>query len=173
MKTIPMTTPTIPYAPDSTEGETQGARRATGVSPSVGGRESLAISPPDPEVSEIKPRRKFTAKYKLRILTEADACTGPGQLGAMLRREGLYFSNLTTWRKQRTHGLLTAMNPKKRGRKIKEKNPLAARVVQLENENQRLQHKLKRAELIIEAQKKISEILGIGQNLDDLQRSQS
>jgi len=171
MKTIQMTSPNIIHAPGSTEGETEGARRATGVSPSVGGRESLVISPPDPEVPEKKPRRNFTAKYKLRILTEADACTEPGQLGAILRREGLYFTNLTTWRKQRTQGLLTAMSPKKRGRKIKEKNPLAERVSQLENETRQLQHKLKRAELIIEAQKKISEILGIDQNLNDLERS--
>jgi len=90
----------------------------------------------------------------------------------MLRREGLYFTNLTTWRRQRTQGLLTAMGPKKRGRKIKEKNPLAERVSQLEKETRQLQHKLKRAELIIEAQKKISEILGIDQNLNDLERSQ-
>ena len=172
MKTLQMTSPNITHAPDSTDGETEGARRATEVSPSVGGRESPVISPPDPEVAEKMPRRKFTAKYKLRILTEADTCTESGQLGAILRREGLYFTNLTTWRRQRTQGLLTAMGPKKRGRKIKEKNPLAERVSQLEKETRQLQHKLKRAELIIEAQKKISEILGIDQNLNDLERSQ-
>jgi transposase len=123
------------------------------------------INAPDPEVPEIKPRRNFTAKYKLRILSEADRCSRPGELGALLRREGLYSSNLTTWRRQREKGLLQAMTPKKRGRKHKEKNPLTSRVAQLEKENRRLEQKLKQAELIIEAQKKMSEILGIAQNL--------
>jgi transposase len=119
--------------------------------------------PPDPEVPEKKARRKFTAKYKLQILQEADACTGPGQLGALLRSKGLYSSNLTTWRKQRDEGLLDALSPKKRGRKEKEKNPLAPKVAELQRENERLNRKLKRAETIIEFQKKISEILGIAQ----------
>ena len=121
------------------------------------------MSPPDPEVPEKKPRRKFTAKYKLQILQEADACTESGQLGALLRSKGLYSSNLTTWRKQRDRGLLDALSPKKRGRKEKEKNPLASRVAELEKETERLRRKLKRAEAIIEFQKKISEILGIPQ----------
>jgi len=122
---------------------------------------------PNPEVSELKPRRNFTAKYKLRILDEVDRCSQPGELGALLRREGLYASNLTTWRRQREKGLLQAMSPKKRGRKHREKNPLASRVAQLEKENRRLEQKLKQAELIIEAQKKMSEILGIAQNLSE------
>jgi len=150
---------------------TQGARRATGVGSMAGGRDSFVSSPPDPEVPEKKPRRNFTAKYKLRILAEADACTQPGQLGVLLRREGLYSSNLTTWRRQREKGVLKAMTPKKRGRKQKEKNPLAQEVAQLEKENRRLQQKLKKAELIIEAQKKMSEILGIAQNLDESDES--
>jgi len=125
----------------------------------------VMINSPDPEVPEIKPRRNFTAKYKLRILSEADRCSQPGELGTLLRREGLYSSNLTTWRRQREKGLLQAMSPKKRGRKHKEKNPLASRVARLEKENRRLEQKLKQAELIIEAQKKMSEILGIAQNL--------
>jgi transposase-like protein len=142
----------------------EGARRATGITPSTGGAEEpFMMSPPDPEVPEKKPRRKFTAKYKLQILQEADACTEPGQLGAFLRSKGLYSSNLTTWRRQRDEGLLDALSPKKRGRKEKEKNPLAPRVAELERETRRLTHKLKRAEAIIEFQKKISEILGIPQ----------
>ena len=92
-------------------------------------------------------------------------------MGALLRREGLYSSNLTTWRKQRAQGILQAMAPKKRGRKLKQKNPLADRVAQLEKENRRLQDKLKKAETIIEVQKKISEILGINQNPEDSERS--
>jgi transposase-like protein len=133
----------------------------------AGGRDSLVSSPPDPEVPEKKSRRKFTAKYKLRILAEADTCTRSGQLGALLRREGLYSSNLATWRRQKEKGVLKAMTPKKRGRKRKEENPLTQKVVQLEKENRQLQQKLKKAELIIEAQKKMSEILGIAQDLDE------
>ena len=155
----------------SARGTMEGARRATGIVPLAGASAHLAHSAPDPEVLEKKPRRKFTAKYKLRILAEADACTQPGQMGALLRREGLYSSNLTTWRKQRAQGILQAMSPKKRGRKLKHKNPLAERVAQLEKENRRLQDKLKKAETIIEVQKKISEILGINQNPEDSERS--
>jgi transposase len=99
------------------------------------------------------------------------SCTQPGQMGALLRREGLYSSNLTTWRQQRKKGILQAMTPKKRGRKLKQPNPLAKRVAQLEKENRRLQQKLKKADLVIEAQKKMSEILGIAQNLGESDES--
>jgi len=155
----------------SAMGTMEGARRATGIVPMAGASAHLVNSAPDPEVPEKKPRRKFTAKYKLRILAEADACTQTGQLGALLRREGLYSSNLTTWRQQRAQGILQAMSPKKRGRKRKQANPLAEQVAQLEKENRRLQDKLKKAETIIEVQKKISEILGINQNTDDSERN--
>ncbi len=150
------------------DGGTEGARRATGVAPSIGRTEEPGIMPPpDPEVAEKKRRRKFTAKYKLRIIEEADTCTKPGQIGVLLRREGLFYSNLTTWRKQKEKGLLAALSPKKRGRKEKEKNPLTQRVAQLERENERLRKKLKQAESIIDVQKKISEILGISQDLPE------
>lgn len=152
-------------------GSTQVARRATGGEPMPGGSVKFNCSPPDPEVPEKKRRRKFTAKYKLHILAEADTCTEPGQLGALLRREGLYSSNLTTWRRQRRKGLLTAMTPKKRGRRKTETNPLVPRVAQLERDNRRLQQKLKQAELIIEAQKKMAEILGISQALHESDES--
>jgi len=171
MKTIQLTSPDSNQVQVSAMGAKEGARRATGVAPMAGGRDSFDSSPPDPEVPEKKLRRKFTAKYKLRILAEADACTQQGQLGALLRREGLYSSYLTTWRNQREKGLLKVMTPKKRGRKRKEKNPLTKKVAQLENENRRLQQKLKKAELIIEAQKKMSEILGIAQNLNESDES--
>ena len=115
---------------------------------------------PDP-----KARRKFTAKYKIRILEEADASTEPGQIGALLRREGLYSSHLNTWRRQRENGLLKAMAPKKRGCRRKEKNPLADEVARLENENRQLKEKLRKAETIIEVQKKISDLLTIDQDL--------
>jgi len=167
MKTIQLTSPDSNQVQVSAMGATEGARRATRFTSMPDGRDSFVSSPPDPEVPEKKPRRKFTAKYKLRVLAEADTYTRPGQLGALLRREGLYSSNLITWRRQREKGILKAMAPKKRGRKRKEKNPLTKKVAQLEKENRRLQQKLKKAELIIEAQKKMSEILGIAQNLDE------
>ena len=167
MKTIQSSLPSSNRVRASAMGATEGARRATGVAPMAGGRDSFGLSLPDPEVSEKRPRRKFTAKYKLGILAEADSCIQQGQMGALLRREGLYSSNLTTWRRQRKKGLLKAMSPKKRGRKRKEKNPLTKKVAQLENENRRLQQKLKKAELIIEAQKKMSEILGIARDLNE------
>ena len=122
---------------------------------------------PDPEVHEKTPRRRFTAKYKLDVLKKAEACIQPGELGALLRREGLYFSNLTTWRRQRDQGILDAMSPKKRGRKKIERNPLAKENAILQRENERLRLKLKKAETIIEFQKNISEILGISQNPDE------
>jgi len=147
------------------EGSPEGARRATGGDPSSA--KTPIFSPPDSEVTGKRPRRKFTAKYKLRMLKKADVCTEPGQLGVLLRQEGLYSSNLTTWRKQRNEGLLIAMSPKKRGRKAQPKNSLASEVARLQNENQKLKNKLKQAELIIDAQKKISEILGIAQNHDE------
>lgn len=137
-------------------GVTQGARRASGVTPITGNPER-----PDPEVAEMKPRRKFTANYKLRILHEADACTEPGQIGALLRREGLYFSNLTIWRRQRSEGLLNTMQSKKRGRKTREQNPLTPKVAELEKENERLKRRLREAHTIIEVQKKVCEMLEI------------
>jgi transposase-like protein len=121
----------------------------------------------DPEVLENKPRRKFTAKYKLDILRKADSCTEPGQIGTLLRREGLYSSNLTTWRRQRDQGLLDVMSPKKRGRRKQKINPLSQEVARLQKDNERLRNKLKQAETIIEVQKKISEILGTAPNLNE------
>jgi transposase len=138
---------------------------AAGIGASLGDQDSI----PDPEVPETKPRRRFTAAYKLRILQEIDNCTEPGGIGMILRREGLYSSNLANWRRARDKGILNAMGPRKRGRKPKEKNPLSVEVARLQKEKQKLEHKLKRAELIIEAQKKISQILGIQQNLDDIE----
>ena len=110
---------------------------------------------PDPEVPEKTVRRKFTAAYKLRILKEAESCTELGQVGALLRREGLYSSSLTSWRRQVNQGLI----PKKRGPATQKADPSIRRTVELERENARLTHKLKQAELIIEVQKKVAELL--------------
>ncbi len=171
METIHLTSPISSQGPGSAQGSSEGAPRATGEDPWAGGRPTIAVPPPDPEVPEKKPRRRFTAKYKLRVLAEADLCTKSGQLGALLRREGLYSSNLTTWRRQQDEGLLHALSPKKRGRKKKEKNPLSKKVAQLERENRRLQKKLHHADLIIEAQKKMSEILEITRDLAESDES--
>jgi len=116
---------------------------------------------PDPEVPEKPRRRKFSAQYKLRVLQLADSCTEPGSLGRLLRREGLYSSNLTTWRRQRDKGILQGLQPVKRGRKPREPNPLLPELERLRKENVRLEKRLKRAELIIEVQKKVSQMLGI------------
>ena len=150
-------------------GEAQGARRATGNSPTAAAAAGKGSEePPDPEVPETVPRRRFTAAFKLRILQQADGCTQPGEIGALLRREGLYSSHLATWRRQREEGLLQGLAPKKRGRKKKAADPSAMRVAQLEKDNLRLKQQLRRAEIIIDAQKKISEILGIEQNLENI-----
>jgi transposase-like protein len=122
---------------------------------------SLPIHPPDPEVPEKAVRRRFTAEYKLHILRQAEVCQEPGGVGALLRREGLYSSHLTTWRRQREAGILSGLKPKRRGRKANPIYPLQAENQQLRKENNRLQKRLKKAELIIDIQKKISQILGI------------
>jgi transposase-like protein len=123
------------------------------------GKKKAGPVSPDPEVPEKAKRRRFSAKYKLRILREADACTKKGQLGALLRREGLYSSHLTTWRRQREEGSLQGLAPKKRGRKPN-KNRKSKREAQLERENRRLRKKLEQAETIIEIQKKVAALLG-------------
>ncbi|PIV84627.1 MAG: transposase [Nitrospirae bacterium CG17_big_fil_post_rev_8_21_14_2_50_50_9] len=94
-------------------------------------------------------------------MKQADACTEPGALGALLRREGLYSSNLTTWRRQRDRGALSALTPKKRGRKESVRDPHQAENEKLRRENERLTKRLRQAEIIIDVQKKISQILGI------------
>jgi len=117
------------------------------------------IDIPDPEVVPKAKRRKFSAEYKRRILEETDNLTKPGQTGALLRREGLYSSHLSTWRRQREQGLLEALSSKKRGRKRKDE--LEREVARLRRENERLQASLEQAETIIDVQKKLSRLLGL------------
>jgi len=105
-------------------------------------------------------RRRFSAKYKLRILREADACSHPGELGALLRRAGLYSSNLTTWRAQRERGELLGLSAKRRGPAPKAKNPLATKVAALERAVSREKARADRAEALVELQKKVAELLG-------------
>lgn len=119
------------------------------------------IVPPDPEVVATPTRRRFTAEDTLRIRNVADACTAVGSLGALLRAEGLYASTLTTWRRQRTEGVLSALTPQKRGRKASVRHPLRAENETLRKENARLATQLKQAELMIDVQKKVSEIRGL------------
>jgi transposase-like protein len=134
-------------------GETEGARRATGVSP-AGAPEAV----PDPAVEAKPQRRRFTAEYKVRILREVERAKAPGEVGAILRREGLYSSLLTQWRRDRDRVVKSGLAARKRGPKAKVVDP---KVKQLERENARLERKLKQAETIIAFQKKVAEILGI------------
>ncbi len=133
----------------------EGARRATG-----GPGPVTTSRPPDPEpeVPATVQRRRFSAAYRLRILKAADACKKPGEVGALLRREGLYSSLLTNWRRQREAGALREMRERRRGPKPRSVDP---RMKQLEAENRRLQRKLQRAETIITLPKKVAEILGV------------
>ena len=136
--------------------------------PPGGGTTSAAPLPgstgrPEPEVVPQAKRRRFSAKYKQDILRRADACTQPGELGALLRREGLYSSHLTTWRRQQFEGSLAGLAPKKRGRKPDPDRELRQRNAQLERENSRLADRLEKAELIIDVQKKVARLLGMDQ----------
>jgi transposase len=116
---------------------------------------------PDPEVVPTTKRRRFTAQEKVRILKEADACTEPGELGALLRREGIYSSYLSRWRRARDRGELQALSPKKRGPKSAADGGLTKELAKLQRENERLRGRLAQAEAIMEAQKKLSELLGL------------
>ena len=120
-----------------------------------------ALRPVEHEVLERPMRRKYSVEYKLKILKEADGCTQPGQIGALLRREGLFSSNLTAWRRQRDKGVFAGLSPRKRGRKPNMVDSRDLRIRELERENERIKKRLKNAEIIIEFQKKVSEILGI------------
>jgi transposase-like protein len=114
----------------------------------------------DPEVPERPRRRKFRAEYKLKILREAERAKESGQLGALLRREGLYTSNLTAWRRQFERGALAGLAPKKRGKKAKPVDARDERIREFERETERLRKRLEQAETIIEVQKKVSALLG-------------
>lgn len=151
--------------------EAEGARRATGVSSATAEEEKSAQSPPNPEVLAKPKRRRFTADYKLRILQETDSCTEPGQIGQILRREGLYASHLTKWRQQRQEGALNSLSCNKRGRKPQIETLMVNRVNELEKKNEELRKKLKQAEVVIEVQKKISELFEI--SMESLQMNGS
>lgn len=134
---------------------TEGARRARGVAgaPAPTGRK-------DPEVPAKAQRRRFTAEYKRQLLAEADGCREPGEIGALLRREGLYTSHLSVWRQQREAGALVGLAGQARGRKAVV-HPLAKRLAGMERENARLREELRKAHVIIDVQKKVSQLLGL------------
>lgn len=112
---------------------------------------------PNTEVVAKAKRRRFTAAEKLRVLREGEACRGSGEIGALLRREGLYSSYLTTWRRQQELGELEGLSPQKRGPKP---DPQAVELAKLRRENERLQARLRQAELIMDVQKKVARMFG-------------
>jgi transposase-like protein len=132
----------------------EGARRATG--------NAASIAPPaDPEVVATAKRRQFSGSERRRILAAADRCSQIGEIGALLRREGIYSSQLATWRKQRAAMERAALEPKKRGRKTDPAITEARRMDDLTRENGRLRHNLAQAHTIIDVQKKLCTLLGL------------
>ena len=140
-----------------------GVEERSDEAPRAGG--AAAPRAPDPEVVAKPTRRRFSAEYRLRILEEADRCTQPGEIGRLLRREGLYSSHLSVWRKARRNGSLKTLTPKKRGTKPAESNPLSGKVRQLEAKVTRLEKELATAHTIIDVQGKVAGLLGL--NLND------
>ena len=138
--------------------------------PALGGEERSDETPsagahvppdrPDPEVVAKPKRRRFTAEYRLRILEEVDRCAGVGEVGQLLRREGLYSSHLTNWRKARRDGALRGLRSKKRGVKPKPGNPLEPKVRELEAKVARLEKDLHQAHIILDVQEKVAGLLG-------------
>jgi len=143
---------------------TEGGRRPTGVTRAA----ADAGDHPDPEVSDKPKRRRFTARQKLEILREADRCKKRGELGALLRREGIYSSSLSAWRRARERGELVGLKPKKRGRKSRPKDARDKQLAEKDRQIKRLERRLAQAETVIEIQKKASALLGIPlKSLDD------
>jgi transposase-like protein len=138
------------------------AERSEGERSAVAGKAGAVLRPiprPDPEVAAKPRRRTFTADYKQRILNEADAARFSGTIGALLRREGLYSSHLVTWRRERDAGILDALTPHRRGPKSK-RHPLEEENQKLRRQNERLAEQLRKAEIIIDVQKKVAALLG-------------
>jgi transposase-like protein len=147
---------------DETLGETEGARRATGVSQGVS--PAAGLPPPtmgsETEVVAKAQRRRFTAEYKRRIVREADRCTTTGAIGALLRREGLYSSYLTTWRAARDRGELEGLAPKPRGPKVVTPDLRDKKIAEQEREIGKWRKRAERAEALVEVQKKVAALLG-------------
>ena len=126
---------------------------------------------PETEVTEKGKRRRFTAEYKQRILREAATCKEPGSVGALLRREGLYSSHLTHWRKEATRGELAALKPKKRGPQPAPVNPRDRELLEAQRELARWRKRAERAEALVEVQKKVSQLLGIALPTNEEEKS--
>ena len=153
--TVPVPSPAVlpPVGrrePERSEGDRSATGGKTGADPKAH---------PDPEVVAQAKRRRFTAEYKQRILAEADQAKGSGGIGALLRREGLYSSLLATWRREREAGVLQALTPQKRGPKSK-RDPIQEETAKLRRENERLTEQLRKAEIVIDVQKKVAALLG-------------
>jgi transposase len=154
-----LASPTVLPAAERREAERSEADRSAAAGKTVA-PEAPALPRPDPEVVASAKRRTFTAEYKLRILAEADAAAAqPGAIGALQRREGLYSSHLVTWRRERQTGILKGLTPHKRGPKSK-RNPQEEEMQKLRRENQRLTEELRKAEIVIDVQKKVGALLG-------------
>jgi transposase len=153
-----MVMPVVPFEKTFADGaEAKGGRRPSLVS---------APSAASPELGERPRRRTFAAGEKLRILRQVDEA-GPGGIGAILRREGLYSSQLSEWRQQRDAGGYEALKAVRRGPKVEPIHPLAAENAQLQRDNKRLTLRLQRAEAIIEVQKKVALLLGLSMPIDE------
>jgi transposase len=143
-------------------GTARPASQGTGISDSAGddfaGRREAPR--PNPEVLARAKRRTYTGEFKQKVLAEADAARGSGGIGAVLRRHGLYSSHLTKWRQERKAGILEGLAPQKRGPKSKA-NPLSAENQKLQRDNERLTDRLRKAEIIIDVQKKVAMLLGL------------
>lgn len=146
---------------ETMNGSSRSTTDVTGVFDSVlndipGGREAPR---PNPEVVARAKRRRFTGEYKQRILTQTDRAKGSGEIGAVLRREGLYSSHLTKWRREREDGITDGLTPQKRGPKSKT-NPVTIENQKLRRDNERLADRLRKAEIVIDVQKKVAMLLG-------------
>jgi len=155
----PASPPVLPAATQRREAERSEADRSAAAGKTVAS-EPPAPPRPNPEVVANAKRRTFTAEYKLAVLAEADAAAAqPGAIGALLRREGLYSSHLATWRRERRTGILQGLTPHKRGPKSK-RNPQEEEIQKLRKDNQRLTEQLRKAEIVIDVQKKVGALLG-------------
>jgi len=155
-KVQPLSSSAVPAA-ERSEAERSETERSGAVGTAVA---DPTTARPDPEVVAKAKRRKFTAKYKQQILAKADAAVSePGAIGALLRREGLYSSHLVKWRRDREASIQQGLEPRKRGPKFT-RNPMADENQKLQRENERLTEQLRKAELIIDVQKKVAALLG-------------
>ncbi len=156
-KVQPLSSSAVPAA-ERSEAERSETERSAAVGTAE--EDPTAIVRPNPEVVPKATRRRFTAEYKQQILAKADAAAlEPGAIGALLRREGLYSSNLVNWRRDRKAGIQQGLEPQKRGPKST-RTPLADENQKLQRENERLTEQLRKAEIIIDVQKKVAALLG-------------